>query len=52
MPTRGATATKMRARAYPGEDERALKSPDVVADAVVEMLRREFETGYRLEVGK
>jgi NAD(P)-dependent dehydrogenase (short-subunit alcohol dehydrogenase family) len=46
----GATATTMRARAYPGEDPATLKPPGAVADAVVEMLRGDFESGYRLEV--
>jgi NAD(P)-dependent dehydrogenase (short-subunit alcohol dehydrogenase family) len=46
----GATATVMRARAFPGEDPATLKPPAAVADAVVELLRRGFETGERLEV--
>ena len=46
----GATATTMRARAYPGEDPMSLKTPSVVADAVMELLETEFETGHRLEV--
>ncbi len=48
----GATATAMRARAYPGEDPAALKPPSAVAEAVVDLLKRDFETGFRLEVGK
>lgn len=48
----GATATRMRARAYPGEDPSTLKAPGAVADAVVGMLKGEFETGFRLEIGK
>jgi len=48
----GATATDMRARAYPGEDPSTLKPPSAVADAVVALLERDFETGERLEVGK
>ena len=35
----GATATAMRARAYPGEDPATLKPPSVVAEAVVECSR-------------
>lgn len=46
----GATATKMRASAFPGEDPSELKPPSAVADAIVEMLRTNFETGHRLEV--
>jgi short-subunit dehydrogenase len=48
----GATATQMRARAFPGEDAATLKTPGVVADAVVGLLRGDFESGYRLEVQK
>ena len=47
----GATATRMRARAYPGEDPATLKPPAAVAEAVVGLLKGEFESGYRLEVG-
>jgi NAD(P)-dependent dehydrogenase (short-subunit alcohol dehydrogenase family) len=48
----GATATKMRERAYPGEDPATLKPPEAVAKAVVEMLGSDFESGARLDVGK
>ena len=47
----GATATAMRQRAYPGEDQATLKPPGVVADALVAMVREGFESGYRIEVG-
>jgi NAD(P)-dependent dehydrogenase (short-subunit alcohol dehydrogenase family) len=46
----GATATEMRARAFPGEDPATLKSPEVVADAIVNLLAEDFESGRRLEV--
>ena len=46
----GATATEMRARAYPGEDPATVKSPSIVADAVVELLQSDFETGHRLDL--
>lgn len=46
----GPTATVMRARAFPGEDPATLKPPAAVADAIVELLRADFETGRRLEV--
>jgi NAD(P)-dependent dehydrogenase (short-subunit alcohol dehydrogenase family) len=46
----GSTATAMRARAFPGEDPATLKPPSAVADAVVALLERGFETGERLEV--
>jgi NAD(P)-dependent dehydrogenase (short-subunit alcohol dehydrogenase family) len=44
------TRTQMRAKAYPGEDPATVKEPSVVADAIVEMLTKEFETGHRLVV--
>lgn len=46
----GATRTVMRARAFPGEDPATLKPPSDVADAIVELLKSDFETGHRLEV--
>jgi len=46
----GATATQMRQRAFPGEDQATLKSPDVVGTAVAELLERDFENGFRLEL--
>jgi NAD(P)-dependent dehydrogenase (short-subunit alcohol dehydrogenase family) len=47
----GSTATTMRARAYPGEDPATLKPPSAVAEAIVALLERDFETGERVEVG-
>ncbi|HEX6374776.1 MAG TPA: SDR family NAD(P)-dependent oxidoreductase [Allosphingosinicella sp.] len=46
----GSTATAMRARAYPGEDPATLKPPAAVAEAVIALLERGFETGERLEI--
>jgi NAD(P)-dependent dehydrogenase (short-subunit alcohol dehydrogenase family) len=46
----GATATAMRARAFPGEDPATLKQPSAVGDAIVELLKSDFESGHRLEV--
>ncbi|HQS11688.1 MAG: oxidoreductase [Sphingomonadales bacterium 35-56-22] len=46
----GRTRTQMRAKAYPGEDPATVKEPSVVADAIVAMLKTEFETGHRLVV--
>ena len=48
----GATATAMRARAYPGEDASTLKPPSAVADAVLELIRSGFETGHRLDLAR
>lgn len=46
----GRTRTKMRAAAYPGEDPATVKEPSVVADAIVDLLVGEFDTGYRLVI--
>ncbi|MES2495306.1 MAG: SDR family NAD(P)-dependent oxidoreductase [Pseudomonadota bacterium] len=47
----GATATQMRQKAYPGEDQATLKSPAVVADAILQLIGQDFETGFRTTVG-
>lgn len=47
----GATRTAMRAKAYPGEDPQTVKPAEDVAQAVVELLQQDFETGYRLRLG-
>lgn len=46
----GKTRTKMRAAAYPGEDPSTVKEPSVVANAIVDVLQREFETSARIRV--
>lgn len=46
----GATATQMRAKAFPGEDPATIKQPSAVAEAIVNLLQADFETGHRLEV--
>ena len=46
----GATATTMRGRAFPGEDQSTLKPPSAVADSIVRLLATGFETGHRLEI--
>ena len=48
----GATATVMRARAFPGEDPATLKPPSAVGKAIAQFLTEEFETGHRLELGR
>lgn len=48
----GATRTEMRARAYPGEDPDTLKPPAAVADAILELLAGDFETGRRLALSR
>ena len=46
----GATRTKMRERAYPGEDPATVKPPEVVADRIAALLAADFETGRRERV--
>lgn len=46
----GATATAMRQKAYPGEDQTKLKSPAVVGEALLKLVQQDFETGYRVTV--
>ena len=43
----GATATTMRARAFPGEDAATLKAPSVVANAIVALISEDFASGTR-----
>jgi len=47
----GATRTKMRARAYPGEDPASVKEPQVVADRIVALAIDGFEPGHFERVG-
>jgi NAD(P)-dependent dehydrogenase (short-subunit alcohol dehydrogenase family) len=47
----GATRTRMRQLAFPGEEPDSLKGPEVVAAAIVGHLRGDAETGSRLLVG-
>ncbi len=42
----GATRTRMRARAFPGEDPASVKPPETVADRIVELARDGFEAGH------
>lgn len=42
----GATRTKMRARAYPGEDPATVKAPEVVGEHIAALLAAGFETGH------
>lgn len=46
----GATATKMRAIAYPGEDPATLKSPDMVGGSIAKLLAEDFEKGARISL--
>lgn len=47
----GATATQMRAKAFPGEDASTLKSPNVVGARIAALATEAYETGYRERVG-
>jgi NAD(P)-dependent dehydrogenase (short-subunit alcohol dehydrogenase family) len=42
----GATRTKMRARAFPGENPESVKAPEVVADRITALLVSGFESGH------
>lgn len=46
----GATRTKMRARAYPGEDPMSVKAPEVVAERIVRLAVDGFPAGHRERV--
>ncbi len=43
----GATRTKMRAKAYPGEEPASLKGPEVVAQRLVALLSEPFASPHR-----
>ena len=46
----GATRTRMRALAFPGEEPESVKPPEVVAAAILERLAAEAETGEKVRV--
>lgn len=46
----GATATQMRARAFPGEDPATVKPATVVGEAIACLAAEAFETGARIAV--
>ena len=46
----GGTRTDMRASAFPGEDPNSLKTPEVVADRLVDILASDFETGEYCDI--
>ena len=48
----GATRTKMRAEAFPGEDPLTLKTPDIVARALLELVVPECtKNGELIDLG-
>jgi len=46
----GATRTKMRGQAFPGEDPQSVKPPEVVGERIAALLAERFETGHRERV--
>lgn len=46
----GATRTRMREKAFPGEDPMSLKAPETVADRIAALLADGFDTGHRERV--
>lgn len=46
----GATRTRMRALAFPGEEPETVKPPEVVASAIIERLSVDVPTGEKLRV--
>ena len=42
----GATRTKMRARAYPGEDPQSVKPPEMVGERIAELIVQGFPTNH------
>ncbi len=46
----GATRTRMRQLAFPGEEPESLKGPEVVASAIVEHLQGDAPTGSRVTI--
>jgi hypothetical protein len=47
----GATRTKMRARAYPGEDPASVKPPEAVAARIAALAFDGFDANHRERVG-
>tara|TARA_R110000787_G_scaffold21208_8_gene62890 strand:- start:7 stop:732 length:726 start_codon:yes stop_codon:yes gene_type:complete len=46
----GATRTAMRAKAFPGEDPATLKGPEVVAQAILDLVTGDTPDGHRVRV--
>jgi NAD(P)-dependent dehydrogenase (short-subunit alcohol dehydrogenase family) len=46
----GATRTRMRALAFPGEEPESVKPPQIVASAIVERLTSNAETGEKVRI--
>lgn len=48
----GATRTQMRAKAFPGEDPNSVKDPAIVAEAIADLVSRDFASTEYLALGK
>jgi NAD(P)-dependent dehydrogenase (short-subunit alcohol dehydrogenase family) len=46
----GATATRMRKDAFPGEDPATIQQPDAAGVAIAKLVVGDFETGYRVRL--
>ena len=46
-----ATATAMRAKAFPGEDAATLKSPEVAGEAIAALAASDYPNGHRVRLG-
>ena len=46
----GATRTRMRSLAFPGEEPDSVKPPEVVAAAILERLQSDAATGGKLRI--
>jgi hypothetical protein len=46
----GATRTRMRALAFPGEEPDSVKPPEVVASALVERLTADVPSGEKVRI--
>ena len=46
----GATATAMRAKAYPGEDAATIQPADQVGARIAQLVGEGFERGFRLRI--
>lgn len=48
----GATRTAMRAKAYPGEDPKSVKEPEIVADRIAALCGEQFASPHRERVNQ
>jgi NAD(P)-dependent dehydrogenase (short-subunit alcohol dehydrogenase family) len=48
----GATRTKMRALAYPGEDPASVKAPEIVGERILSLLSEQFDRVLRVRINQ